>query len=89
MTEPALTDGARRLSALLESDLSPLTSRRVGRALRVSRQSVWNWAKGLGRPSQVKRSGLERITGIPVSAWLTEEERREVAEIEARARGSL
>jgi plasmid maintenance system antidote protein VapI len=58
-----------------------LTQVGVADALGVSQQSVSMWLKGRSRPSPPLREALERVTGIPVQSWLTEEERSSAIEL--------
>lgn len=45
----------------------------------VTQQNVSVWLSGRCRPSVIVRMKLERLAGIPLDAWLTLEEREELA----------
>jgi transcriptional regulator with XRE-family HTH domain len=80
----AVSEGAAKLAALFAAPLSPAS---LAYALDITPQAVSNWTRGRERPSPVHRIAIEKLTGIPADAWLTEEERQAIAACEERARG--
>lgn len=61
---------ARLLKVLADS-----TQAEVAGLVGCAQQNVSQWAKGRSRPSQSAREALERLYGIPVTAWLVAGER--------------
>lgn len=47
----------------------------LARELGVSETAVSNWFLGSSRPTVPYRHALARLTGVPVDAWMTDEER--------------
>lgn len=88
MAEVVLTAGARRLRAWLDAPGCPYTQVGLANLLGVSQQAVSNWLRGEGAPSALLREAVERVSGIAAPLWLTEEQARELAAIETRARAS-
>jgi transcriptional regulator with XRE-family HTH domain len=84
MADSTVSEGAAKLAALFAAPLSPAS---LAYALGISQQAVSNWTRGVNVPSTVHRIAIEKLTGIPADAWLTEEERKAIAACEERARG--
>jgi hypothetical protein len=75
MSEPQTTDGGVALAAWFEAH--PETSRAtfaewIGRP----KSSLSKWIRHLTRPDAEARIAIQHRAGIPIEAWLTEEERR-------------
>lgn len=47
----------------------------LARALNVTPQSVSGWFRGVTKPDAVCALGIERVTGIPASEWMSAEQR--------------
>jgi transcriptional regulator with XRE-family HTH domain len=65
-------------SDLLRRALSPakphLTQTQLASELGVSPQAVSNWVAGRARPEPRFRADIERLTGVPRTLWMTDEE---------------
>lgn len=54
-----------------------MTAAELARKLRVTQQAVYNWTHGFGRPDIRHRKAIEKLTGVPAGAWLSDDERAE------------
>lgn len=54
--------------------------------LGISQPSVSAWVRGTSRPEEHLRDALRMLTGIPVDAWRTAVESRQVTRIRERCR---
>jgi len=80
MLKREMSEGARQLG----DALSPkLTQKALAQALGVTPQAVSSWVVGRARPSPPLRAAIERITGIPADAWLTDQERALIESVQA------
>ena len=73
------TQRLTRAAKLLREMVAPrhrITQSRIAKLCDVSQQAVSGWLCGRSRPAEHLRPLLEAWTGIPVEAWLTDEERR-------------
>jgi transcriptional regulator with XRE-family HTH domain len=46
-----------------------MTQKKMAEALGVTQQAVSSWLHGLTSPRKDARADLERVAGIPISAW--------------------
>jgi transcriptional regulator with XRE-family HTH domain len=61
------------------------TQRWLGKVLHVGQSTISLWIRGAARPSLAHVIALQFLTGIPVDAWLTEEERQIIATVSVDA----
>ncbi len=73
--EKPLTEGAEALKAIVERPTKTELAERLG----VSKQALDQWLQGQSRPTSHRREIIERVLGIPAAAWLTDDERAELA----------
>jgi transcriptional regulator with XRE-family HTH domain len=53
----------------------------LAKLLRIGQSSVSLWMRGHSRPSLAHVIALQHLAGIPMDAWLTDEERQFIASI--------
>jgi transcriptional regulator with XRE-family HTH domain len=82
------TRGASALSTFLETN--GLTHAECAKAIGIARSTMHNWLNGILRPREAHQRAVEVWTNgaVPVSWWLTDEERAEIAEIKPFQPGS-
>lgn len=78
------TPGQLALVEWLSQDNSR-TQKWLAQVLRVSQSTVSIWLRGKSRPPVWIAVAIQALTGIPVDAWLIEEERRSLASISVEA----
>lgn len=61
------------------------TQKWLARTLDVSQSTISTWLRGLCRPPLWHSMALTFLTGIPIDAWLTDEERKAVAGVSVEA----
>lgn len=66
-------------------DKRRLNQRWVAAALGVTQGAVSEWIRGISRPTVGNALCLYKLFGIPLDAWLTDEERRAVVRAETEA----
>lgn len=74
------TKGREALVAYLKRDEAP-TQTTLALLLGIKQPSVSAWVAGESRPESHLRDALELLTGIPVEAWRTDEERAAVERV--------
>lgn len=79
------TPGRRALLAFLAEPTRRRTHRWLATILGVHCGSISEWRRGLGRPSVPHALCLFKIAGIPLDAWLTDDERKVLALVEVAA----
>lgn len=57
--------------------------RDVAKILSVREQTVFQWTSGQARPRTPKQYAIQTLAGIPVEAWLTDEEKGEIRHLRA------
>lgn len=78
------TVGRKKLDAWLDIRGNTVTG--LATTLGISQPTVSGWRNGLWRPIREYREALERICGIPVDDWETDEETGERLALEKRLR---
>lgn len=67
-------------ATLLRKRVSPeITQGELAKALGVSQQAVSGWISGHSKPSRDRAVQIERLFGIPVSAWSDADEHQGAA----------
>ena len=79
------TPGRRALLAFLGEPTRRRTHRWLAGILGVHYGAISEWRRGLGRPSVPNALCLLKLAGIPLDAWLTDEERKVLALVEVAA----
>lgn len=79
------TPGRRALLAYLAEPTRRRTHRWLAGILGVHYGAISEWRRGLGRPSVPNALCLQKLAGIPLDAWLTDEERKTLALVEVAA----
>lgn len=69
-----MDDASKRLREAM-SPPPRMTQGKLAEDLGVTAQAVSNWCSGRARPEPKHRKRIEELTGIPRTAWMTDEER--------------
>ncbi len=64
------TEGRRLLQELLKT----YTQAAIAKGIDAKQQYVSAWARGLSRPEPPYRDALQRVYGLPVTAWYSADE---------------
>lgn len=79
------TPGRRQLVAFLTRPRRHCTQRKLAKILGVNQGAVSEWVRGLSRPTVSKALFLWKLCGIPMEAWCTEAELKELQRAEFEA----
>lgn len=67
MTSRPISNAAVRLKTALTPRM---TQRRLAKLLGVSGQAVNSWLRGRSRPAPEQMAAIQRLLGIPMTAWI-------------------